>query len=123
MTDRKQLAVRIEAASGPDRGLDAAIAREVGWGCVVRDPQAGGNWYCWRKEYRSGEWMPLPHYTASLDAAMMLVPEGHLWHVSGGLNWGYVTIESGDDRIEDFKGNAATPALALSAAAIRAGGA
>jgi len=128
MTDREQLAARIEAAGGPDRELDTLI--DI-FGMSTSDNASIREMAEHYKALPDGQievqgnvldWHGL-HYTASLDAAMMLVPEGHLWHVSGGLNWGYVTIESGDDRIEDFKGNAATPALALSAAAIRAGGA
>ena len=67
-----ELTARLESADGPDRELDAAIARSIGWGCVVRDPEAQNKYVCWRKHYRSGEWIMLPHYTASLDAALTL---------------------------------------------------
>lgn len=73
---RDELIAALEKATGPNRELDAAIARIAGWGCVMRDPQADHNWYCWRKEYRSGVWIPLSLYTASIDAALTLVPEG-----------------------------------------------
>jgi hypothetical protein len=64
MTDREQLAAlvaRCEAATGEDRDLDYAIAAAVGW------PDS-----------------PIMHqnarrYTASLDAAVTLVPNG--WYV------------------------------------------
>lgn len=62
----------------------------------------------------------VPRYTASLDAAMALVPEGW-WH-------GYMSSDSGFEAhcfepIPDstlFRGVGATPALAIVAAALRA---
>lgn len=63
-----ELAERCEAATGPDRGLDALIARSLGIGPVglttitfPRDPAT--------ERYE--------RYTASLDAAMALRPDGH----------------------------------------------
>src|SRR5690348_8789107 len=70
VTNQEQLlalAERCEKAAGPDRDLDEAIALIFGWRLVakgwVRDP--GGN----SKD-------ELPRFTASLDAAMTLVPAG-----------------------------------------------
>lgn len=54
-------------------------------------------------------------YTASLDAAMTLVPKGHGW-VS--RSTGYARVYPMDKG--DYEGFAATPALALSAAALKA---
>lgn len=58
--------------------------------------------------------------TASLDAALRLLPPDSTWHVSGGPLGGYVAIESGDDRVRDFTAHAATPALAMCAASLTA---
>ena len=65
------LAARCEAASGPDRELDAAICVALGI-----EPQAR-------------EMLQFPAYdgcvryfTASLDAAMTLVPEGWDWGIA-----------------------------------------
>lgn len=58
MTDLMELASRVEAGEGPDRELDKAIATALGY----------GRWYA--------AWHPSWGYTASLDAAMTLVPEG-----------------------------------------------
>jgi len=58
MTDLMELASRVEAAEGPDRELDNDIAR---W--LMRDL----NWH-------SSDC--LGRYTASIDDAMTLVPEG-----------------------------------------------
>ena len=131
------LIARIESADGPSRELDAEIARSIGWGCVVRDPEAQGKYVCWRKHYRSGEWIMLPRYTASIDAALTLVPEG--WRpysadmsIKGRTRFlieGPKTEWSTDDEGEKCAGNdwyaqgvAATPALALAAAALKARG-
>jgi hypothetical protein len=125
------LAARVEAASGPDRQLDFAIFRAL------------------RPEYAGPEWQPFagglrhvndssdmrcmpdvdktpPHYTAILDAALTLVPDGYKWalhsaddHSSpvaycvpnmGRLPW--------PDWVNDVE--ASTPALALTAASLRA---
>lgn len=101
-----ELADRVEGASGPDRELDEHIKRTVeGWHAKARFDNP-------------------PTYTASLDAAMSLVPEGVWFHLSDyrkGLG------ETGAEahlygRSADWKAEAATPALALTAAALRARG-
>lgn len=62
-----ELAARVEAATGPDRELDWAIADAVGFKGSIHK--------------RTIE----PFYTKSLDAAMTLVPEG--WRVSDFTQW------------------------------------
>ena len=73
MIDREQLAARIEAATGPDRELDAEIC--VTLGLSEGNLLFGPDGWCFGSTTN-----PNPHkapaYTASLDAAMMLVPEG-----------------------------------------------
>lgn len=108
---------RIEAASGPDRDIDLAIdlgARPDQWAQVCHDdPDSVPTQWCDDDE--------LPRYTASLDAALTLVPEGVKFEIDGGVKnararaslyplWhaNHVTVL------------AATPALALSAAALKA---
>ena len=108
MTD---LTARIESADGPDRELDVAIHESIG-NAVDRGCPAD-----WHSEDET------PRYTASIDAALTLVPDDLVWHVSSGdRRGGYVSIESGDDRVPEFKGLASTPALALAAAALKARG-
>lgn len=108
------LAERAEALSGPDREIDRAIAKAIG----------KGRWFI----AGSDRW----RYTASLDAAETLVPEGCGW-LAG---WGQTRPDEpmGGARItrnarfvgycenydEIAVGEAATPALALCAAALRA---
>lgn len=102
---------RIEGAEGPSRELDAEIARSLGrpwdyaadWGPRGRDK-------------------PVAYaYTGSLDAAMSLVPEGMRWCVDtcNGNPRSFVEPRHPYEG-QPFWGNAATPALALCAAALRA---
>ena len=65
------LAERVERAEGPDRELDAEIAPLKGLRRVDEGQPLGRVWYDHR-----GHGVPLPAFTASLDAAMTLVPEG-----------------------------------------------
>lgn len=122
MTD---LPHRIEEAREDGRGLrelDAEIARALGFGCVAQDPQASGDgWTAWEgPHFRSGPWQPLPRYTTSVDAALLLVPKGWLWRVlptDCGKHW---LCEVWTDTTPDneFCTRAATPALAIAAASL-----
>lgn len=120
MTNRAtllSLADRCERASGPDRHLDAEIAR------VLLPSEATGitrSRYGW--SYRvfgpSGwddEWLETLPFTASLNAAVTLVPEGWTW---ARYHNGAVECVSRDHSIT--KACANTSALALCAAALRA---
>jgi hypothetical protein len=112
-----ELAERCEKATGPDRGLDKAIA------AVVHLKQL---------TYQSPEWIKDPEFTASLDAAMTLVPEGALWKVDHGITWSDEQSTSngrnyragvgiGDVPAKWSDGvSAASPAFALCAAALKA---
>jgi len=123
------MAERCEKAEGADREIDEIIAAALS--DAVREVQSDG-----RSAYyhRSGSpWMcvavPNPGYTASLDAAMTLVPEG--WRLANLAEWiGWIMREKGAWRVA-LTGltpsrsrieveHAATPALALCAAALRA---
>lgn len=112
-----ELAAACERAGGPDRELDVEIASHFGFRVVDEGHPLGRQ--CYDADHRS---VRLPAYTASLDAAMTLVPEGwHTfmatedrhshnwsWSLRGGFGW-------------KAQARAATPALALCAAALRAG--
>lgn len=134
MTDRATLlalADRVEAAEGPDFGLDADIARAAGyvqhfdslwWSpAIVRAARKSR-----RGKWHHGRAAMLPAFITSIDAALTLVPKGWKW-----------ALYSADDRsnpvaycvpnmgrlpwpewVTDIE--AATPALALCAAALRA---
>lgn len=139
------LADRIEKLTGPDREVDAEIhydllgwcrhsnkkwtgaESDTGFDCLDCGADSWGN----KSKRGQGLYDKLPAYTASIDSAMTLVPEG--WKNNGAIRWpGYIggayqnkamvelhhDISSGGG--PKAKAFAATPALALCAAALRA---
>lgn len=107
--DLNDLADRVEAASGADRELDRTIKEFVGhaWDYAAEWP-------------RDGQPIAFP-YTASIDAAITLVPEGYKWKIMCSDFDGYL-CEIWTDGTPEYEhvSRAATPALALTAAALRA---
>lgn len=109
-----ELVAALEAATGPSRELDARI-----WLEAVEKPRPGDK----LDKDIIGRW---PHYTASLDAALTLVPEGYTRSLYFGGNW---PAEAKLWRHHDYSGQqdieaeAKTIALALCIAALRARGA
>lgn len=102
-----ELAERVEALTVPDREVDALMQRALG----------DGSRYHWFADM-NGAWVTdanAPRYTASLDAAMTLVPEGAYWAVKH-----YPNAKCAADVFGTRQGYAATPAVALCAAALRA---
>lgn len=125
------LARRCEEATGPDRDLDKPIGVAVNDGSYLWTPDwwSGGpdEFLRWPDE-PSGEakYETLPYYTASLDAALTLVPAG--WMVTLGDNGGgiaghmFITgcyVDLTDGALTE-RGHAKTRPLALTAAALRA---
>ncbi len=134
MTDRATmlaLADRCEAATGPDRAIDFDIFR------AIHPEYAGPEW----KEFGGGlrhindssdmRCLPPPHmtparWTASIDATLSLVPDGWKWALHSADDkappTAYCVPDMGrlpwPDWVTDIL--AATPALALCAAALRA---
>ncbi|WP_394659943.1 hypothetical protein [uncultured Novosphingobium sp.] len=126
------LADRVEKLTGPDRSIDGMIAEATGeypcWAPMqnVRQPELFTDG---KPGTRAREWLA-PKFTASLDAAMTLVPEGWGWTVGDkspdpSLAWCEI------DHLPWHEGygwaverklivQAATPALALICAALRA---
>lgn len=127
-----KLAERVEAATGPDRELDCAIMQAVNpdfqpipGGSGFYDP-ALINALSAQKYITKGTYVT-PRYTASIDAAMQLVPEGD--DVSGEIFRLETYNKSGvlADHVRASawvpgapRAFAATPALAICAAALRA---
>ena len=101
------LIARLERATGPDRELDNAIWALLGQ--PLPDDPAG--------------WPPL--YTASLDAAMTLLPKGEDW-AEWSIGFGFIggqaraRIWIGDELSDGQKNVGATPAIALCIAALKA---
>lgn len=110
---------------GASRELDAEIALTLG---IVKERD--GNCFYGHRNHsvmvlerdfyaHEGNSPELPHFTGSLDAAMTLVPEEHR------QNWlaGWALDGSGTATVgQDRPVYAATPALALCAAALKARG-
>lgn len=134
MTDELQaLAARVEALTGPCRETDALIAAALRIGT---EHAWAHNYPAWqgRDDGRvylenGGPSFAAARYTASLDAAMTLVPVLAFWRLghdgegedpglfkSHILSWTDGTVRSQRNSIAI----AATPALALTAAALRA---
>lgn len=119
------LAERVEAAAGPDRETDVLIERECGpLSHTVRELEAGSplNTIAVIAECADGRYFKVPTYTASIDAALTLVPEQHKWSVFGG---GYASVEPWDGSADNEECSlpdrqCATPELALCAAALKA---
>lgn len=134
MTDYSPLIERLEKASGPDRELDCRVWLLVG--DALGEPfSLRGHAPIKPSEVVNGRWMGsavekypndmqgiarswrVPCFTASLDAAMSLVPEGECWRVEDHPLSGPGAIV-GDEA--DTISCCATPALALCAAALKA---
>lgn len=129
------LIAKLEAAEGPSRELDAEIVRQSTANCVgVERGPIGGDaqhyeeWLFRFDPPRSwvDSWLHVPRYTSSLDAALTLVPEGWMvelwlaqptetqqWHSNAVVYY---------ERRRASRGEGATPAIALSIAALRARG-
>lgn len=135
----KSLIERIEKSDGADRSIDVLIGATVRW--LPPDGQA------WLRDWR-GDFGPMPrmtgriaafhdngdpavhweapNFSASLDAAATLVPDGWYWTLGGNVHHGHWiasvnTLNSeGEPWCVGCSNACATPALALCAAALKA---
>lgn len=133
--ETSELIEKIEGASGPDREMDAEIARAIG-----RIPPHAGYAAMDDVAWDRGLGYSVPAYTSSIDAAMTLVPEGwwlaglYFCHpdfrsqqdkewcaeLAGPVTWAVVDREVGEEpQFDNVCASAATPALAICAAALR----
>lgn len=122
-----ELIARLESADGPSRELDCLIAAAVDWQieCATITPANaikafGLDWMVESADLYNSIFNQLPRYTTSIDAAMTLVPECHFWSICmKGETTGYsACCQERGDALEWH--DAATPALALAAAALKA---
>ncbi len=116
---------RLEALTGPDREVDGAIYCAVGHRMIAE---------CWPHWTAAQRDLATPHYTASLDAALTLVPAGWQWQVSNRAPPPHAGRAFLDNKAHPFVGigaarnpelirienTAATPVIALCIAALRA---
>lgn len=105
------LAATVEALDGPSREVDWAVVTAIG---------KADFYHRYAKEPLNYKGL-VPLYTASLDAAMTLVPEGFEWvlYSDASCEMG-VKPEPGRIMEPSWTTEAATPALALVAACLRA---
>ena len=117
MTDHAELIARIENASAADQSdvIRAALRHALDQGWITVDAYKRAQLMC--------------NAGAFVDAALTLIPEGHAWSVrwnraSDGELYGdarcWRFCHPRDDETPTHRALAATPALALSAAALRA---
>lgn len=137
-----ELIARLKEATEGSHALSWEIAEALGWakfwagqtiyvlpGEHAEKVRAGldQDWMDWPYEVFSS----VPEYTTSLDAALTLVPEGAVWHVMtdyghlrrakvGPPNNPSASVYKDADRPLFVQADAATPALALCIAALRA---
>lgn len=123
MSSLLELAVRCEAATGPDRQTECDIftALNPEWlphktdlGTFVNDKSLRDTPYLSRNTKLA------PRYTASLDAALTLVPVGVAWCLYSDSSIEYGPEPEAGCMLNGYGLDAATPALALCAAALRA---
>lgn len=109
-----KLAERIGQATGPDREIDAAVAR-----CFSNSVESDDGDFWWGSHDEPPQ--RVPAFTDSIDAAMTLVPEGirrvEFGTYADGGCWAYV--HTADDVVGNC-GDAPTEAAAITAAALRA---
>ena len=119
------LAARCEATIGSDRQLDVEIAVAITPGCVgiERQPLDGqpNDWLMvWHQPRKwSDSWLKVETFTSNIDDAALLVPEKVRAATIVALG-GRAMVPHPNGYGHDFVGNAATPALALCAAGLRA---
>jgi len=123
--DIEALVERLEKCSGPDRELDADIAVALR---IYNGPHE------WARHW-SGEWRAIegtvhllgtggeranfrpPRFTESVDAAMSLVPADAGFEIKQNGSPCYASVFT---KLYEYMADAATPAAALSCAALRA---
>ncbi len=114
-TELRALADRVEALTGPDRGIDRLIVPLVGIRVVEEGHPLGRCYYD-----KNGHGVPLPLFTASFDAALTLVPAPRKVAITpNGDDDGYQAWVWRLDSSADWRPGS-TMALALTAAALRA---
>lgn len=114
-----ELADRIEASSNPDRGIDVAIVRALHPDIGRYAPHCKGEEAIfWEDPYRK---QPAPMFTSSIDDAIKLVPEGFHFCICADGRPGFANVHKleGGEGPTNFS-TAATPPMAVCAAALRA---
>lgn len=119
---------RLEAVTCDVDTLDEAIATFIGLKHRSRrDSRGRSKGREWFLDSHSGieTWGRCPPYTTSIDAALTLVPEGWQWNIDNGIHCedaahAWLGNNSPQEIVPGTSGDAATPALALCIAALKA---
>ena len=138
MESMQELIERLDVVTAPDRQLDVLIALALDWshpsaGCTLRQLQALGETVediAADTERQTSILNQLPRYTASLDDAMTLIPQGWEsvsirqtddgeWHAELARHDGHMMAEDPEEWWVDAE-RRPNPALALCAASLRA---
>ena len=114
------LITRLEAATGPDRELDAAICIDLG---LSKDNvMVGVDGWCINSETNPNPYKS-PTFTASIDAALTLVPEGYYPIIDFAEVKCFIRDRNNFDHDPPaWCAKAPTPALAICIAALKARG-
>lgn len=130
MPDLPSLLERLGQLEEPSREVDCMIYHTINpaYGPIGDVPGQ----VCYMPEIRGGHPFQCARYTASVDAALTLVPEG--WHWSAGNRthdstgetigepYGHISPNGLHDSTKVFTERAPTPAIALTIAALKARG-
>ena len=118
---------RLEAATGPCRELDAAIALEVDGGEIVWKMANYTMESYPARRYASADHVsgygnaPVPLYTTSIDSALTLVPEGWAeYTLMNGNGYHEATFNNHEAKRTVWGSSYASPALAICLAALKA---
>ena len=125
MPDLNDLIARLEAATGPDRALDAEIAEACGtMPHGLTRALSNGEPAEWWWDGEDCLWPP--EFTASVDAAITLAPNDLMWFLgrldSSDMRFCATISERGAVGSKTWRGFSASPAIALCVAALNARG-
>lgn len=130
----KTLKQHIAVARGPDRALDVTVAVALDWRDAEHEEgdrtakemaeKHGIDWLISRSQDGIASiWRHLPRFTASMDAALSLLPDSAERRIEFGRygegrgSWAYVCLDSGEPTESEVEG---TEVLAVLACAIEA---
>jgi hypothetical protein len=118
MTSLLKLSERCETSNGPDRKLDADIAMACGLAPVGAEHE--GNCPGWlRSPHVAFGVVRSAEFTASVDAAMALIPDDHDFSLLRGSGEPSVCKVEHKNCVDGIECSGETPALAVCAAALR----
>lgn len=111
-----EIIAKLKATEGPDRTLDEAIEMAVHPMLATLPRTEIGGWM----HPTHGMVAPPQHYTASLDAALMLVPEGYNTSIEIASFQNAAWVQKHGEPVRSDYGTKRAPAIALCIAALGA---